>query len=314
MKEILVLCKPQGFGYNPETAKSNYFMHPSDTGTQDKALVEFTRLVSNLSKHSIDHVILNDPGTTEHPTQDAVFVNNWFIYLPSGDLILCPMRDPSRSFERANCDELIANLDELNVPVVLNDEYVHHEIASLALEGTGSIVFDHENRIAYAVRSMRTSEALFKLFCCRYDYTPLLFDAFDEQGKPIYHTNVMMSVMKGVALIASESIKDKVARKLVLNTLEQSGRVLIDLDVLQLASFVANVIDVASCGKNYLLLSQLAYEGYNPLQREALERHFELIVTDVTHIEKIAGGSVRCMVAKISYQASDKVAPNDFER
>ncbi|GAA1149702.1 hypothetical protein GCM10009672_22610 [Nesterenkonia lutea] len=175
-------------------------------------------------------------------------------------------------------------------------DYTSAERFGEYLEGTGSMVLDHRERLAYACRSRRLSAGLFSEFCRDFGYTPVLFDATDEDGVPVYHTNVMMSVGTELALISAEMIRDRTQREHVLRVLRDSGRTVVELSVDQVSRFAGNCLELAANGQRYLVLSTTAEQSLTSEQRATISAFCTLVPVEVSTLEA-AGGSVRCMIA-----------------
>jgi len=291
------MVRPATFGYNPETAASNAFQKQALDGksVHQNALLEFDRVVGSLTRNNIPSLIIED---TKTPVKtDAIFPNNWITTHEDGKIILYPMMAPSRRNERrADIVELLQQ--KYKVSEVIDLSASEHE--SKFLEGTGSIIFDHPNRIAYACRSDRTNENLFHELCARLDYKPVLFSAADENGLPIYHTNVMMWVGKSIAGVCLDSISDDSEQELLLSQLAETGHKVIALSYAQMNSFAGNMFEVMNThGEHFLLLSQAAFDSLLPGQLQEIEKHATLLPQDIGTIEESGGGSIRCMVAGI---------------
>jgi len=171
------------------------------------------------------------------------------------------------------------------------------------MEGTGSIVFDHTNRIAYACLSPRTDKDVFLKVCSILQYKPVYFYSRDKSGKEIYHTNVVMCIGKGFAVICLESITDKKERENVVEMLTGTGNQIIDISFEQMVSFAGNMLAIRSNdGKELLVMSQTSYDSLTKNQRETLEKYCELVPLSINTIETIGGGSARCMIAEIFLQ------------
>jgi N-acetylglutamate synthase-like GNAT family acetyltransferase len=291
------LVRPSRFGFNEETAASNQFQLKSTRmDIADKALEEFTAFAGRLVREGIEVIITNDqPG---RKTPDAVFPNNWISFHHQGKVVLYPMESPSRRRERR--PELIDQLAEENDLLVSEIiDLTGNENKNRYLEGTGSVVFDHQYRRAYMARSSRSHPAVLEELCERISYTPVNFDT-QMDGMPIYHTNVMMSIGSRFVAISPACIPDVVQRKRVLETLVQSGRRIIDLTLSQVASFAGNMLEVRSkTGDPFIVLSDSALKSLKRDQVRELELCGTLLPCSVPVIEKHGGGSVRCMMAEI---------------
>lgn len=294
----LLMVRPASFGYNSETAKNNTYqnnLNEAAGAVQKRAEAEFDRYVEKLRDHQIEVLVIED--TIRPPKPDAIFPNNWFCTLPSGKVIIFPMYAPNRREEKR--DEI---LQELSVKYKITDveDWSEYEAENFFLEGTGSMIFDHENKIVYACLSARTHKPLLETFARAHGYRPVYFEASDEAGTPIYHTNVMMHIGTTYAVICLESIKNMTERIRVAEQLRSSGHEVIAISLEQVRRFAGNMIQVKStAGKPYTIMSQSAYDCLSEEQKEALSIHSEALPVDISTIETVGGGSARCMVAEI---------------
>lgn len=293
----ILLVRPASFGYNPETASSNAFQrHPKDNKkVQQEALVEFDEVINVLSKKNIANIMVEDTSIPE--TTDAIFPNNWITTHQDGKVVLYPMMAPSRRKERrTDIVDLLKERFQVSEVIDLSDSENQNEF----LEGTGSIIFDHPHRVAYACRSDRTNKIQLEKLCQLLNYRPLLFDAVDENDQPIYHTNVMMWIGASVAGICLDSIKSEEQQEAILSQLSSSNHKVIALSYTQMNQFAGNMFEVENAtGKRFLLMSQTARDSLLSLQLAEIEKHAEPLPIDIHTIEESGGGSIRCMVAGI---------------
>lgn len=293
----ILLVRPASFGYNPETASSNAFQkHSGDTKkVQRKALIEFDEVINVLSEKNIANIVVEDTALPE--TTDAIFPNNWITTHQDGKIILYPMMAPSRRKERrADIVDLLKERFQVNEVIDLSNSENQNEF----LEGTGSIIFDHSNRVAYACRSERTNIVQFEKLCQLLEYKPLLFDAVDENDQPIYHTNVMMWLGDSVAGVCLDSIHSEEQQDAILTQLSSSNHKVIALSYAQMNQFAGNMFEVENVtGKRFLLMSQTAHDSLLSGQLTELEKHAEPLPLNIPTIEESGGGSIRCMVAGI---------------
>lgn len=293
----ILLVRPAAFGYNPETAMSNAFQkEPKDTIlVQKNALKEFDTVIDVLNQKKISTIVIED--LIEPKTTDAIFPNNWITTHEDGKIILYPMMAPSRRNER-RIDIVDLLKKEFRVSEVVNLSSYEHQ--NQFLEGTGSIVFDHANQLAYACMSDRTHPEVLNKLCDLINYKPILFHAADEEGISIYHTNVMMWVGKSLAGICLDSIKSDEEQEIILNELANSNRKVIALSYSQMSNFAGNMFEVQAIdGSQYLLMSQSAYDSLLPGQLAEIEKYVKILPLDIATIEESGGGSIRCMVAGI---------------
>lgn len=293
--QSLLLVRPKHFSPNSETAGSNAFQNEGDEEAAAKALVEFDNLVKELRARRIKVFIVEDTDTPVKP--DAIFPNNWFTTHHNGKFILYPMLSPKRRAERRrDVIGLLSESFEINEVVDLSSAEEEHQF----LEGTGSIVFDHPNRVAYACHSPRTSEVLFRELCAKLNYDPILFHATDQLGKPIYHTNVMMWIGERVACICIDAIRDDQEQELVLDSINRTNHRIVAISFKQMESFAGNMLEVVNeYGKHFALMSTTAFDSLLPGQLAEIQKHVEPLPLPVPTIEAMGGGSVRCMVAGI---------------
>ncbi len=293
----ILLVRPVAFGFNPETAGSNAFQkHSRDTKrVAEKARVEFDEVINLLNKKNILNIVVED---TEFPlTSDAVFPNNWITTHEDGKVVLYPMMAPSRRNERRG-DVVDLLKQKFSVKEVI--DLSGNENQNKFLEGTGSIIFDHPHKIAYACKSDRTNEALFHQLAADLKYKPILFDAIDPSGRPVYHTNVMMWIGESIAGICLDSIKSEAQQDIILSQLAESNHKVLALSFDQTNHFAGNMFEVQSTvGERYILMSQAAYDSLLPGQLDEIEKYASPLPVDISTIEESGGGSIRCMVAGI---------------
>jgi hypothetical protein len=298
--DAVLMLRPTAFGWNPETAGSNAFQQPGTVPAglrQARALAEFDGLVGALASAGARVFALDEPGPDACP--DAVFPNNWVSLHHDGTVVLYPMMAPNRRRERRL--ELLARLEEQGGYVVKRLlDLTHHELAGRFLEGTGSVVFDHVARVAYACRSPRTDESVLRELCEELGYEPVAFDACDASGVPVYHTNVLLSIgtrsliVCGAAIAASQ-------RGPLLERLQAGTRQVVTIDHAQMAGFAGNALELhANGGATLLALSAGAWQAFGAAGREALLACVDTVVAaPVPTIEQLGGGSVRCMIAEV---------------
>lgn len=297
MNHALLMIRPSAFGFNPETASSNAFQSQSLANEQEiaiSALREFDAMVEVLHKNHIEVIIIDD---TEYPhTPDAVFPNNWFSTHEDGTLMLYPMMAPNRRLERrADIIDILKSHFTLNM---IHDLSIHEQ-EHVFLEGTGSIVFDHTSRFAFAALSERTDPILFSECCSLLDYTPITFRAFHEHGLPVYHTNVLMHIHSSIAGLCSDMIHPS-DKKAVLDAMHIHADHLIELSSVQVHQFAGNMLSIFnSKGDPCLIGSNTGYASLNQQQMQLIERSCIPVSVNIPMIEKVGGGSARCMLAEI---------------
>ncbi len=290
----VLLVRPHHFRPNPQTALDNTFQSEAP-GAGDGARAAHdaaTRLAEHLRGAGVRVHLVED---LEQDRPDSVFPNNWISTHHDGRVAIYPMYAPNRRTERRP-DVLDLLREEYHVSEVV--DYSGAEAEGRFLEGTGAMVLDHVSRTAYAARSLRTDAVLLARFCDAFGYEPVLFDSVDAAGRPIYHTNVMMSVGSEVAMVGLDTVPDPAARAEMAARLEASGRRVVALTQQQVADFAGNTIEVAGADGPVLALSARAAASLTLDQRAVIEESCRLLPVDVSAVE-LAGGSVRCMVAGI---------------
>jgi hypothetical protein len=293
----ILMVRPASFGYNPETAASNAFQKRSDNESQVQIMArkEFDNAVDAMVTKSISVLVVED--TPDPVTTDAIFPNNWITTHEDGRIFLYPMMAPSRRLERRT--DIVKQLNE-NYKVTEVDDISGVESEGRFLEGTGSIIFDHPNKVAYACRSERTEGELFTSLCAKLGYEPILFNAVDENGLAIYHTNVMMWIGESLAGICLDSIHEENDQELILNQLAATNHKVIALSYDQMNAFAGNMFEVKNANNDrFLLMSQTAYDALLPGQLSEMEKYLSPLPLDIHTIEESGGGSIRCMVAGI---------------
>ena len=294
------MIRPAGFESNPLTAASNRFQGRSTDAPRDQhasALREFDGLVAALCDAGIEVIVVDD--TADPHTPDAIFPNNWISMHADGRVVLYPMEAENRRTERRT--DVIDYLgDEHGLQVTEIVDLSSHEDNGHYLEGTGSMVLDRTNRVAYACVSTRTHLDPLGDFAQRMDYDVVAFDAVDSDGVPIYHTNVMMSIGEKLAVICDEAIPRDDQREAVLTRLRKSGRDVIHLSYAQLHAFAGNMLELLGAdGQRVLAMSQQAYDSLDEEQRGTLAANGPVVSAPIDTIESSAGGSVRCMLAEV---------------
>jgi hypothetical protein len=295
-----LVVRPACFGWNAETQASNRFQREAAdlvAVAQERALVEFDGLVSGLQAAGVEIFVGEDDVDARCP--DAVFPNNWVTLHADGTVVLYPMLAPCRRRERRL--DLVAMLAErggFRVQRLL--DLTHYEATGQYLEGTGSVVFDHVGRVAYAALSPRTHLAPLQELCAELGYEPCVFAAADAAGAAIYHTNVMLAVGSRFAVVAAECI-EAARRGDVLQRLRASGRDVLEIDAAAMAAFAGNVLELRSgTGERVLAMSQSAATAFGAAGLARLRHSVDRVVAaPVPTIETLGGGSVRCMLAEV---------------
>ena len=296
----VLMIRPTRFQSNPQTAESNAFqtepgLPPAEQ--QRAALQEFERLATALRDAGIEVIVFDD--TSEPHTPDSVFPNNWVSFHADGTVVLYPMEAKNRRSERRL--DIVERLDTaLGFQVRHVLDLSHHEKDGHFLEGTGSMVLDRVNHVAYACLSSRTHLDALGDFAQRMDYEVVAFEAVDRDGVPIYHTNVLMNVGEKFAVICDAAIMREDQRAAVLERLGSTNREIIRLDFEQLEAFAGNMLELrAADGVPVLAMSRRAWDSLNEEQRAKLQAGARIVTAAIDDIEDSAGGSVRCMLAEI---------------
>jgi hypothetical protein len=292
----VMMVRPAAFGFNLETAASNSFQQELKVSADEvleRAIEEFDNAVHVLRSNDIAVYIVEDTLVPTKP--DAIFPNNWISFHPNGTLILYPMEALNRRCER-----------RLEVVLELQQKFNFEKILDLShfesqnLEGTGSVVFDHENKVAFAALSSRTNEFVFEELCKQIHYTPFMFAAFDENGQPIYHTNVVMCMGDDFVVVCLECMPDEQSRELFVNEVSRLGKRVLEISVAQMNAFAGNMLLLRDGqNNNKLVLSETAYQSLTSTQIDFLKQRVEFIRFNIPVIETIGGGSARCMLAEV---------------
>jgi hypothetical protein len=300
LASAVLMIRPARFQSNPQTAESNRFQGKTSVTPAEQhaaALAEFEALVKALEGAGIRVAVFDD--TPEPHTPDAIFPNNWVSFHADGTAVLYPMEAPNRRTERRR--DVIESLTDDHGFVVRNViDLTHHEKDGHFLEGTGSMVLDRANRIAYACLSSRTHLDALGEFAQRLDYEVLAFDAVDQHGAAIYHTNVLMNVGEKIAVVCDEAIPRKEQRKAVMESLAASGHEVIRLTFAQLNAFAGNMLELRSSDdQRVTAMSDQARRSLTGEQLAKLSQNGAILSAPIDTIECSAGGSVRCMLAEI---------------
>lgn len=295
------MVRPASFGYNDETAANNFFQHNPGIDRsvlQEKALAEFDTMVSLLREHEVDLLVLQD--SKEPPKPDAVFPNNWISTSPDGKIFIYPMFAPNRRTEKR--DELIEQIVRDYVVKDVQD-WSEFEAEGRFLEGTGSMVIDHDHDMIYAAISERTNLSVLEKFASANGFQAIVFLATDKEGQPIYHTNVVMALGEKFAVLCEEAIEEEWELIAVKQLLESTGHSLIPITREQLYAFAGNMLEIKNKkGETLIVLSETAMQALRPDQLHQLRGFGKLVPVAVPVIEQVEGGSVRCMMAEIFLQ------------
>jgi len=293
----ILMIRPVNFGFNEETAESNAFQNRNadKSGVKEKARREFDAMVNILRENSVDVIVIED--TPEPYTPDSIFPNNWVSFHADGGIFLYPMQAENRRLERR--EDIIAQLeDRFEVKHVI--DLSRFELENKFLEGTGSMVLDRENKIAYACISPRTDREVLAIFCKQADYKEVSFHAYDEYHQAIYHTNVLMCIGSKFAVICLESITGEDEKNAITTILKLTHKEIIGISFEQMNQFAGNMLEVRNSeGDILIVMSKNAYNSLNQAQKTTLEKYGKLIWADINTIENNGGGSARCMIAEV---------------
>ncbi len=295
----LLMIQPVQFNFNAETAVNNSFqVNSNDQFTQEKAQKEFDEFIAKLRLNGVDVTVVKD--SINPFTPDSIFPNNWISFHANGSICLYPMFAENRRLERKQ-----SVLDVIQNKFIINQtiDFTGFESESLFLEGTGSMVLDRENNIAFACISPRTNKIVLDNFCQKMNYQAISFLAMDGSNKPIYHTNVMMCVADKYVVICLDSIKDAIERELVVEKIISTQKTIIEIGFEQMNQFAGNMLQVHNNkGERFLVMSSQAYNALTVAQIAVIESFNKIIHSAIKTIETNGGGSARCMMAEVFLQ------------
>jgi len=297
------MIRPVAFRMNEQTAVNNYYQKVLDglmpATVNAKAQQEFDVFVEKLRAVGVDVTVVEDRENSDTP--DSIFPNNWISFHQNGDVALYPMFAENRRLERR--EDILDTLEENGFIIDNIMDYTSAEEDGFFLEGTGSIVLDRENGKAYCALSPRADEELFIEFCEDFEFTPVIFEAFqtvNKERKLIYHTNVMMCLGGTFAVICADCIDDKKERKMVLDSIKGDDKEIILITEEQVNNFAGNMLEVkGKDDRRYLVMSASAYQSLTKKQITQLEEHVTILSSSLDTIEACGGGSARCMMAEI---------------
>jgi hypothetical protein len=293
----LLMIRPVRFGYNAETAVNNAFQvaGANQEAVQQEAIEEFDQFVQKLRTAGVNVTVVQD--TPNPHTPDSIFPNNWISFHADGRIVLYPMYAVNRRLERK---QHVLDQVRRKFRVTGQLDYSPSEEQNLFLEGTGSMVLDRENKIAYACLSPRTDAGLLQQWCSETCYTVVAFDAVDEKGTAIYHTNVLMAVADRYVVICLDAIPDPSEKDLVIRSIGESGKAIVPISFHQMNHFAGNMLQVHNDkGEKILVMSQQAWEALLPGQQALLLSFNQVLYSNLKTIETNGGGSARCMMAEV---------------
>jgi len=289
------MIRPACFAFNAQTAITNSFQFPQEGEIHSRALAEFVSAVDAFRNAGFTIELFEDDAT--QPLPDSIFPNNWFSTHNNGALILYPMLTPNRRAERkASIVDTLKH--KYNYSIV--HDFSLREKQGKFLEGTGSIVFDHDQKVALACLSPRTNAGVLQEVCDKLNYIPILFEAMDRNNSPVYHTNVMMAVSPSLAVCCFESIPHPSDRNDVLRFFMGTGKELVEITLAQMESFAGNMLFITrSDGVQHVAVSSTAWNSLEEMQKNAISAHAKPIIVDIPTIERHGGGGIRCMLAEL---------------
>lgn len=293
----ILMIRPVNFGFNEQTAESNAFQNKAaqkdDANTA--AQREFDGMVNMLRNNGVNVTVIDD--NPEPHTPDSIFPNNWVSFHSDGQVFLYPMQAENRRLERR--EDIINGLED-NFKVKHVIDLSRFEEEGKFLEGTGSMVLDRENNIAYACISPRTDREVLELFCEQAGYQAITFDAVDENGKAIYHTNVLMCIGGGFAVICLDNIPNPHEKLVVKESLLSTKKVIVDISFDQMNHFAGNMLEIKNkAGETLIVMSKSAHDMLLEAQKKVLSNYGKLVYADISTIETLGGGSARCMMAEV---------------
>ena len=291
------MIRPTHFRHNEQTSVNNYYQKVLDGVSKDdielKAQEEFDTLASKLKSSGVDVTIIQD--SLDSDTPDSIFPNNWISFHPGGDVVIYPMYAENRRKERRK------DIIDRFKPTKITD-LTYWEKGNKFLEGTGSMVLDRVNKIAYAALSPRTHEEVLNEFCKKFKYSPIVFNTYqtiDNKRQPVYHTNVIMCVGKDFAVLCKDSIDDKTERNLVVESLTKAGKSIIYITEQQVERFAGNMLEVKDAkGDPMIIMSSSAFYALSQIQKDQLNSYARIVHSSLDTIEACGGGSARCMLAE----------------
>ena len=298
------MIRPLAFNYNVQTAVNNHYQNANDFNNNSnqinlRAQAEFDNFVLKLRSFGVEVIVFQDDDKFDTP--DSVFPNNWISFHSNGDIALYPMFAENRRNERR--EDVVKYIEKNDYSIRNIIDYSSAEESNIFLEGTGSIVLDRLNRKAYCAISERSNEDLLIEFCEDFEYTPVIFNAFQtvkQSRKLIYHTNVMMCIADNFVIICLDCIDDKKERNNVIEHLKEDGKEIVEISENQVNSFAGNMLQVLDRNNNYvLIMSESAYNVLTPTQKNIINKYAKIVFSSLNTIETYGGGSARCMMAEV---------------
>ena len=297
----VLMVRPVRFRMNEQTVVNNYFQEEMDLKNDEinrQAQQEFDVLVEKLRTVGVKVIVVDD--IYEQNTPDSVFPNNWITFHQNGDIAIYPMFAENRRRERR--EDILDKVEAEGFDIENVYDYTDAEKENIFLEGTGAMVLDRVNRKAYCALSPRADEELFIEFCEDFEYTPVIFKAYQQVNNeqlPIYHTNVMMALGVDFAVVCLDTITDKSERKNLLHHLKEDKKEVINITPEQMCQYAGNMLQVQGKNSTYLVMSNAAYNALTPQQIQTIEKHTQILHSNLETIETCGGGSARCMMAEV---------------
>ena len=297
----VLMVRPVRFRMNEETVVNNYFQEEMDLKNEEinrQAQQEFDAFVHKLREVGVKVIGVDD--IYEQNTPDSVFPNNWITFHQNGNVAIYPMFAENRRRERR--EDILDKVEEEGFLIENVYDYTDAEQENIFLEGTGAMVLDRVHRKAYCALSPRADEELFIEFCEDFEYTPVIFKAYQKvDGKqvPIYHTNVMMALGENFAVVCLDTITDKSERKNLLHHLKEDKKEIISITPEQMCQYAGNMLQVQGKDSTYLVMSDAAYNTLTPQQIQTIEKYTQILHSNLETIETCGGGSARCMLAEV---------------
>jgi amidinotransferase family protein len=297
----VLMVRPVRFRMNEQTVVNNYFQEEMDLKNDEinrQAQQEFDVLVEKLRTVGVKVIVVDD--IYEQNTPDSVFPNNWITFHQNGDVAIYPMFAENRRRERR--EDILNKVEAEGFDIENVYDYTDAEKENIFLEGTGAMILDRVNRKAYCALSPRADEELFIEFCEDFEYTPVIFKAYQQVNNeqlPIYHTNVMMALGVDFAVVCLDTITDKSERKNLLHHLKEDKKEVINITPEQMCQYAGNMLQVQGKNSTYLVMSDAAYNALTPQQIQTIEKHTQILHSNLETIETCGGGSARCMMAEV---------------
>jgi len=297
--DTILMIRPASFGFNNETADNNVFQQDDAESTRlsivTAAKSEYDHLVMKLRAEGVNVISIAD--TAVPPKTDAVFSNNWISTHKDGSVLLYPMFSRIRRLERR--DDIIKRLS-IDYDVKIDSSLLRHEGEKKYLESTGSMILDRDHKVIYACLSIRTHLDLLHELGHKLGYEVVAFDAIDGNGIPYYHTNVIMTLGRHIAIICTECIVNQDQKNRVINKLKITGKQVIDITREQVLAYAGNMIEVLGHDdQSLLVMSKSAFDSLSEDQLHIINNHNKIVYCDIPTIERLGGGSVRCMMTEV---------------